>query len=93
MMDLRSPLFLGLTRPVRHFGLPVAYFAIWAGGTGIALIIIVSAWVFLAGLVLYVVLRLVAEREPAFFEILAVVARETPRTRNRRVHSEDRYVV
>lgn len=93
MTELRSPLFLGLTRPARYFGLPVAYFGLWSGTSGIGLIVIESLWVIPVAALSYVGLRILAEREPAYFEVLAVAARQTRRTRNRGVHGGDRYDV
>lgn len=87
-----APLFLGLTRPARYAGLPVGYFALWGGGNTIVFIVLETAWVGVLTLTSYIALRLIAEREPAFFEIVAIVLRTTPRTRNRKIWGGDSYI-
>ena len=93
MARRRAPLFLGLTRPARYAGLPVGYFALWSGGATITFIVLETAWVGIAALAAYIALRIVAEREPAFFEIVAAVLKATPPTRNRRIWGGDAYDV
>ncbi len=91
MAVARAPLFLGLTRPARYAGLPVAYFAIWGGGSTILFIIFETIWIWLAAGIAYLILRVLAEREPAYIEITAAILKATPPTRNRRVWGGDAY--
>jgi type IV secretory pathway VirB3-like protein len=87
-----APLFLGLTRPAKIFGLPVGYFV------SLLLVAVVpfvalDEWRFLLILVVgYPILWLVADRHPNFWQITAVVLSTTPMTSNRRRHEGDKYV-
>ena len=69
----RAPLFLGLTRPARYAGLPVAYFALWGGGSTILFILLETVWVGVAAGLAYLALRVLAEREPAYCLTSALV--------------------
>ena len=71
-MAERSPLFLGLTRPPKYFGLPVDYLAVLMVGTLVPFIALKSMWTLALGAVLYPALWVLADREPRFFEVLQV---------------------
>lgn len=87
-----TPLFLGLTRPPKIFGLPIGYFI------GLLLLSVIpfvglDDWRFLLVAVFgYPVLWLIADRNPNFFEVLSVVFTATPRTSRRSAEGGDRYV-
>ena len=91
MRRAEAPLFLGLTRPARYAGLPVGYFALWAGGSTIAYIVLETAWIAALALLSYALLRVIAERDPHYFEIVANTLKVTPPTRNRRIWGGDSY--
>ena len=90
-MPERSPCFLGLTRPARYFGLPVAYFAVWSMGSFLLYIPLRTFWLILPVVFFYIMLRILAEREPRFFEMVAIALSKTPRTRNRAYWGGDSY--
>ena len=92
-MTAPAPLFLGLTRPARFAGLPVAYFALWGGGSTILFLLVETVFVAVPSALVYLALRTVSEREPHFFEILRVAATRTPRTPNRARWGGDSYSV
>jgi type IV secretion system protein VirB3 len=71
-----APLFLGLTRPPKIFGLPI--------GNDWRFLLI--------GVVGYPVLWFVADRNPNLFETVAVVFSRTPRTRGKSAFGGDRHV-
>ena len=87
-----APLFLGLTRPPKIFGLPIGYFV----GLMLASVIpFVAAndWRFLLiGVVGYPVLWVVADRNPNLFETVAVVFSRTPHTKFRSAFGGDAHV-
>ena len=87
-----APLFLGLTRPPKIFGLPIGYFV----GLMLASVIpFVAAndWRFLMiGIVGYPALWIVADRNPNLFEIVTVVFSRTPRTKGRAFFGGDIHV-
>ena len=71
MLD-RSPVFQGLARPPRYLGLPIGYLVVLLVVVGVCFVTTKSLWVLLAGVVIYLPLWFVADREPRFFEILRV---------------------
>ena len=76
-----APLFLGLTRPPKIFGLPIGYFVSLMLGSVIPFVG-ANDWRFLLiGVIGYPVLWFVADRNPNLFETVAVVFSRTPRTR------------
>ena len=87
-----TPLFLGLTRPPKIFGLPIGYFLGLTLGSVIPFVGLDDARFLLIGIVGYPPLWLVADRNPHLFEILAVVFTATPRTRSHHFHGGDRHV-
>ena len=87
-----TPLFLGLTRPPRIFGLPIGYFVTLVFASVIPFILfdnMAYLLVFLAG---YPPLWVIADRNPHLFQILNVVFTRTPRTALHSSHGGDRYV-
>ena len=87
-----APLFLGLTRPPKIFGLPIGYFVGLLLGSVIPFVA-ANDWRFLLIAVIgYPVLWIVADRNPNLFEIAAVVFSRTPRCRHRAQFGGDRYV-
>ena len=87
-----APLFLGLTRPPKIFGLPIGYFVSLMLGSVIPFVG-ANDWRFLMiGVVGYPVLWFVADRNPNLFETVAVVFSRTPRTRGKSAFSGDRHV-
>ena len=87
-----APLFLGLTRPPKIFGLPIGYFVSLMLGSVIPFVG-ANDWRFLLiGVVGYPVLWFVADRSPNLFETVAVVFSRTPRTRGRSAFVGDRHV-
>ena len=91
-MEDEVPLFLGLTRPTKIFGLPIGYFL----GLGMAAVIPFVALdnikFLLIGVIGYPPLWLIADRNPHLFEILATVLTKTQRTKNNKIHGGDKYV-
>ena len=85
------PLFLGLTRPARYLGLPLGYVTLWAGGHVVLYVYTQSLWTVVPAIVSYIVLRLMAEREPRALELLVIRTRQTPPARNRRIWGGDSY--
>lgn len=88
-----TPLFLGLTRPPKIFGLPIGYFLGLALGSVIPFVGLDDWRFLLIGIVGYPPLWLVADRNPHVFEVIAVVFTATPRTKNFRLNGGDRHVV
>ena len=87
-----TPLFLGLTKPPRIFGLPIGYFVALVFASVIPFILVDDMrflLVFIAG---YPPLWLVADRNPNLFQILNVVMSRTPRTSVRSGDGGDLYV-
>ena len=87
-----APLFLGLTRPAKVFGLPIGYFVSILLGSVIPFIG-ANDWRFLLiAVVGYPVLWVIADRNPNLFELVAVVFSRTSRTAGRKSSGGDRYV-
>lgn len=86
-----TPVFLGLTRPPKFFGLPIGYFI------GLMLLAVIpfialNEWKFLLIIpVAYPVLWLIADRNPHLFEIMATVYSRMPPTKNRELRDGDSY--
>lgn len=86
-----TPVFLGLTRPPKFFGLPIGYFIGLMLGALIPFVAL-DDWRFMLLVpVFYPVLWFVADRNPHLFEIMATVFTATPPTKNRAIHGGDRY--
>lgn len=86
-----TPVFLGLTRPAKFFGLPIGYFLGLMLGALIPFIAL-DEWKFMLLIpVAYPVLWLIADRNPQLFEIMATVYSRTPPTKNRKLHDGDSY--
>ncbi|MEM9431801.1 MAG: VirB3 family type IV secretion system protein [Pseudomonadota bacterium] len=92
-MPDRTPLFLGLARPPRYLGLPIGYLVVLALGVFLPFIFIQHPAILLLALPPYAVLWVLADREPAFFEILAVSLGAVPGTANRGHWGGDSYGV
>lgn len=86
------PLFLGLTRPPKFFGLPLGYFISLALGSVIPFVAFDDVRFLGIALIAYPVLWLVADRNPHLFQIVAGVLSTTPRTRTYKRNGGDRYV-
>lgn len=87
-----TPLFLGLTKPTKIFGLPIGYFISLIFLSVIPFILLDDMrflLIFVAG---YPPLWFVADRNPHLFAILNVTLSRTPRTANRAQNRGDRYV-
>lgn len=85
------PLFRGLTRPAMYGGVPLPWYSVvFLLGTTSFLIL---PWKIALGTVVaaYGLLFLVAQVEPKFFEILWVVLKKTPRTKNKSKHGGHLY--
>lgn len=87
-----SPLFLGLTRPPKFFGLPVGYFIGLALGTVIPFVGLDDVRFLAIGVIAYPPLWLIADRNPHLFEVIAGVLSTTPRTKNFKLNGGNRYV-
>lgn len=86
-----TTVFLGLTRPSKFFGLPIAYFICLMLGALIPFVGL-DEWKFMLLIpVCYPVLWLIADRNPNLFEILATVYTATPPTKNRTKRGADSY--
>lgn len=87
-----APLFLGLTRPPKIFGLPISYFVSLMLATVIPFVG-ANDWRFmLVGCVGYPALWFVADRDPNLFEVASVVFSRTPRSRGRAAFGGDAHV-
>lgn len=87
-----APLFLGLTRPPKIFGLPIGYFVSLMLASVIPFVG-ANDWRFLMiGVLGYPVLWFVADRNPNLFEVISVVFSRTPRSSGRAVFGGDRHV-
>ncbi len=87
-----TPLFLGLTRPTKVFGLPIGYFISLSCASVIPFVAFDDMRFLLVFVVAYPVLWIVADRHPNLFRMLGVTISRTPRTRNHRLDGGDRYV-
>lgn len=76
---MRTPLFLGLTRPVSFAGLPMSYVLVLAM-TSVGGFVASASFVWLGtSLVIgYAALRGVAARDPHLFDVALVTLRRTP---------------
>ena len=86
-----TPLFLGLTKPTKIFGLPIGYFISLVFLSVIPFILLDDMrflFIFAGG---YPVLWLIADRNPNLFQILNVTLSRTPRTYGRAANGGDRY--
>ena len=90
-MAERSPLFLGLVRPPKLFGLPIMYAVVWLFGTVLLFVWIQSFLVLGIATVLYPVLWKAADWDPRFIDVAMTAHQETPPTRNRKIHGGDSY--
>jgi type IV secretion system protein VirB3 len=81
-MLIRSPLFLGLTRPPKYLGLPVGYLAVLSMGVVLPFIWTKSMSLLLLGVPAYGVMWFVADKEPKFFEVLRVSYGKVRSTKN-----------
>ena len=86
-----TPVFLGLTRPPKFFGLPIGYFIGLIFVSVIPFVLSDDIRFLLLFLVGWPVLWVVADRNPHLFEIGSVVYRATPPTRNKGEHDGDAY--
>ncbi|WP_298937681.1 VirB3 family type IV secretion system protein [uncultured Ruegeria sp.] len=90
-MARRSKLYRGLSRSAEWGGLPALYLIVIAGAIFAAFYWLGVTPAIITGFVFYTALRLFYEWEPAFFRILFVTLRRTPRTPNRKHHGGDFY--
>ena len=87
-----KPLFLGLNRKSKVFGLPLDYFIVMVLIAVVPFILTEDMRFLLLFVVLYPPLWFIADRYPNLFEIAQVVLSRTPRTRNHKHNGGDRYV-
>lgn len=87
-----TPLFLGLTKPTKIFGLPIGYFIGLVFLSVIPFILLDDMRFLLIFAGGYPPLWLVADRNPNLFQILNVTMSRTPRTANKTANGGDRYV-
>jgi type IV secretion system protein VirB3/type IV secretion system protein VirB4 len=87
-----TPVFLGLTKPAKIFGLPIGYFISLIFASVIPFILFDDMRYLLILIFGYPPLWLTADRNPHLFSILNVVFSRTPRTANHTEHGGDRYV-
>lgn len=86
-----SPLFLGLVRPPKLFGLPIMYAVTWLFGSVLLFVWVQSFVVLAIAAVLYPALLKAADWDPRFIDVLMTALQETPPTRNRKIHGGDSY--
>ena len=73
------PLFIGLTRPVSVFGLPMTYVLIlWLCVVGGFIATLSVIWLLLSAVIGYGLLRLLAVYDPRFFDVLFISLGKTP---------------
>lgn len=87
----QSTLFLGLTRPPKYLGLPVTYLMILAMVVVLPFIFTKSFVFFGSGIIAYPILWFIADKEPRFFEVLAVSYGKVRGTKNRAVWGGDSF--
>jgi type IV secretory pathway VirB3-like protein len=87
-----TPLFLGLTKPTKIFGLPIGYFIALVFLSVIPFILFDDMRFLIIFLVGYPPLWFVADRNPNLFQMLNVTLSRTPRTANHDDNGGDRYV-
>jgi len=87
----RAPLFLGLTRPPKYLGLPVGYLTVLCMGVVLPFIWTKSLVMLLIGAPAYVVMWIIADREPKFFEVLRVSHGKVRGTRNAHLWGGDSF--
>ncbi|CAM4127745.1 type IV secretion system protein VirB3/type IV secretion system protein VirB4 [Palleronia aestuarii] len=87
-----TPLFLGLTKPPKIFGLPIGYFLSLVFASVIPFVLLDDMRWLLVLVVGYPPLWIVADRNPHLFQILNVTISKTPRTANHDENGGDRYV-
>ncbi len=87
-----TPLFLGLTKPPKIFGLPIGYFLSLVFASVIPFVLLDDIRWLLVLVVGYPPLWIVADRNPHLFQILNVTISRTPRTANHDENEGDRYV-
>lgn len=86
-----TPVFLGLTRPAKFFGLPIGY-AIGLMFAALIPFVALDEWKFMLIIpVVYPVLWLIADRNPHLFEIMGSIYSKTPPTKNHALHGGDNY--
>ena len=90
-MAERSPLFLGLVRPLNLFGLPIMYAVVWLFGSVLLFVWIQSFVVLGIAGILYPLLWKAADWDPRFIDVAMTTLQETPPTRNRKIHRGDSY--
>lgn len=87
-----TPLFLGLTKPPKIFGLPIGYFLSLIFASVIPFVLLDDIRWLLVVVVGYPPLWVVADRNPHLFQILNVTISRTPRAANYDNNRGDRYV-
>jgi len=76
---MRTPLFLGLTRPVSFAGLPMSYVLVLAMASVGGFVATASfTWLGMSLAIGYGALRAVAARDPHLFDVALVTLRRTP---------------
>ena len=86
-----SPLFLGLVRPPKLFGLPIMYAVVWLFGSVLLFVWIQSFIVLGFAAALYPLIWKAADWDPRFIDVAMTALQETPPTRNRNIHGGDSY--
>ena len=86
-----SPLFLGLVRPPKLFGLPIMYAVVWLFGSVLLFVWIQSFIVLGFAAALYPLIWKAADWDPRFIDVAMTARQETPPTRNRNIHGGDSY--
>ena len=79
-----DPLFKALTRPAMFFGLPYDFAAGLFFITVFLFIATASFWIFLIGIPLFFIGRMLAESEPRFIKLMTTKALLCPAHRNRK---------
>ena len=86
-----TPVFLGLTRPPKFFGLPIGYFIGLIFISVIPFVLFNDMRFLLIAVLGWPILWVVADRNPHLFEIASGVYRATPPTKNKDEHGGDAY--
>jgi type IV secretory pathway VirB3-like protein len=77
----RTPLFIGLTRPVSYLGLPISYVVIMAMVVMGGFILLTSfTYLIVSAVISYVSLRALASYDPRIFDVIFTTVQRTPLT-------------
>lgn len=90
-MAEQTQLFIGLIRPPKLFGLPIAYAMVWLFGSTLLFLWTQHWLIAVLCLTAYPILWKAADWDERFLDVVVTTLQNTPPTRNRKVHGGDSY--